>query len=90
MEKWKQWTEKSETFFRTIQKNILSITALNSFSIAPCWCMQVKYTKAGRKEASSCLYAALPETLETQHAKEAAELLSQVPNLSPATTTTSP
>lgn len=39
---------------------------------------QAKYKEASRKEASSCLYHQLPETLETLHAKEATELQSQV------------
>ena len=39
---------------------------------------QAKYKEAGKKEASTSLYHLLPETLETQHAKEATELLSEV------------
>lgn len=39
---------------------------------------QRKYKEAGRKAAMSSLYATLPETLETQHAREASELQSQV------------
>lgn len=47
------------------------------------WCfLQAKYKEASRKEASSCLYHQLPETLETLHAKEATELQSQVHTLS--------
>lgn len=38
----------------------------------------MKYREAGKKGASSCLYSTLPETLETQHAKEASQLQSQV------------
>lgn len=38
----------------------------------------MKYKEDGRKKASECLYSLLPETLETQHAKEATELLSEV------------
>uniref|UniRef100_A0A3Q2SU50 Nebulette n=1 Tax=Fundulus heteroclitus TaxID=8078 RepID=A0A3Q2SU50_FUNHE len=40
--------------------------------------VQAKYKEAGKKQSSSCLYALLPATLETQHAKESAELLSEV------------
>lgn len=39
----------------------------------------MKYKEAGKKGVSSALYSTLPETLETQHAKEASELQSQVP-----------
>lgn len=39
---------------------------------------QTKYKEAGKKEVNTCLYSLLPETLETQHAKEAGELLSEV------------
>lgn len=43
---------------------------------------QVKYKEVVKKEASSCLYSKLPETLETQHAKDASQLQSQVrPNM---------
>lgn len=38
----------------------------------------MKYKEAGKKAAMSSLYSTLPETLETQHAKEAAQLQSQV------------
>lgn len=41
-------------------------------------CFQSKYKEAGRKQVSSTLYSLLPETLETQHAKDATNLLSQV------------
>lgn len=43
---------------------------------------QTRYKEAGRKEANSSLYSLLPETLETAHAKEASELLSEV-NIKP-------
>lgn len=39
---------------------------------------QVKYKEAGKKQASTALYHQLPETMETQHAKEASQLQSQV------------
>lgn len=39
---------------------------------------QSRYREASRKEAKTCLYHQLPETLETLHAKEAGELQSQV------------
>lgn len=38
----------------------------------------MKYREAGKRAASSCLYAKLPETLATRHAKEASQLQSQV------------
>ena len=41
-------------------------------------CLQVKYKEAGKKEVNTCLYSLLPETLQTQHAKETTELLSEV------------
>lgn len=41
--------------------------------------VKMKYKEAGKKGVSSALYSTLPETLETQHAKEASELQSQVP-----------
>lgn len=40
--------------------------------------LQVKYREASRKQASAALYHQLPETMETQHAKEASQLQSQV------------
>lgn len=40
---------------------------------------QAKYKDAAKKEASSCEYHQLPETLETQHAKEASQMQSEVP-----------
>lgn len=40
--------------------------------------LQVKYKEAVKKEASSCLYHRLPETLETQRVKEVTELQSEV------------
>uniref|UniRef100_A0A3P9P179 Nebulette n=1 Tax=Poecilia reticulata TaxID=8081 RepID=A0A3P9P179_POERE len=40
--------------------------------------LQLKYKEEGRKDASVSLYAVLPETMETQHAKEATSLQSQV------------
>lgn len=43
------------------------------------FCVKMKYKEAGKKGVSSALYSTLPETLETQHAKEASELQSQVP-----------
>lgn len=40
--------------------------------------VQNKYKEAGKKEVNRSLYSLLPHTMETQHAKEAAELLSEV------------
>lgn len=40
--------------------------------------VQVKYKEAGKKQTPASLYHRLPETLETQHAKEASQLQSQV------------
>lgn len=39
---------------------------------------QSKYKEEGKKEASMSLYSVLPETPETQHAREASELRSEV------------
>lgn len=39
---------------------------------------QLKYREDGEKEMKVNLYSLLPETLDTQHAKEASELQSQV------------
>lgn len=51
--------------------------------------VQVKYREASKKQASTALYHLLPETLETQHAKEASQLQSQVRlNCSAATSET--
>lgn len=41
---------------------------------------QMKYKETGKKDVMSSLYSTLPETLETQHAKEASQLQSQVQN----------
>lgn len=40
--------------------------------------LQNKYKEAGKREVSSSLYSLLPVTMETEHAKEASELLSEV------------
>lgn len=42
------------------------------------FCLQIKYKEAGKKEMNTCLYSVLPLTLDTQRAREAAELLSEV------------
>ena len=39
---------------------------------------QNKYKEAGKKELVKSLYSLLPETKETQHAKEQAQLYSEV------------
>lgn len=44
---------------------------------------QTKYKKSGRQEAGSCLYSVMAETLDTQHAKQASQLQSQVHNYAP-------
>lgn len=44
--------------------------------------MQVRYKAAGK--VKNCEYPRLPDTLETRHAKEAAELHSQVQNAAAA------
>ena len=52
-----------------------------------CWCVpascvcgpfQAKYKELSRKEVGSNLYSLLPSTMETQHARESSELLSEV------------
>jgi hypothetical protein len=40
--------------------------------------VQTRYKERGRKEGSSSLYSLLPETLDTAHAKEVTQLLSEV------------
>lgn len=45
---------------------------------AGCDSSQAKYRDAAKKEASSCEYHQLAETLETLHAKEASQLQSEV------------
>lgn len=45
-----------------------------------CLYFQMRYKEAGKKGVSSSLYSLLPETLETAHAKEVSELLSEVRN----------
>lgn len=52
---------------------------LRLLTAADCDPSQAKYKDAAKKEASSCEYHQLPETLETQHAKEASQLQSEVP-----------
>lgn len=42
------------------------------------WPFQSKYKEEGKKEAAISLYSILPETPETQHAREASELQSEV------------
>lgn len=53
------------------------IRALNLILIPHC-VFQTKYKEASKKQTSTSLYHRLPETLETQHAKEASQLQSQV------------
>lgn len=60
-----------------------------AWKVSPChfffgelWQFQSKYKEEGKKEASLSLYSILPETPETQHAREASELQSEV-NLTP-------
>ena len=43
-----------------------------------CSVLQNKYKQAGKKELVKCLYSLLPETQETQHAKEQSQLHSEV------------
>lgn len=45
-----------------------------------CFLFQSKYKQAGKKELVNCLYSLLPETKETQHAKEQTQLYSEVRN----------
>lgn len=45
--------------------------------ISKCF-VQVKYKASGKQQASDSLYATLPETLDTQHAKHATALISEV------------
>ena len=40
--------------------------------------LQVKYKEDGKKEMSINLYSLLPETIDTQHAKEVSNLQSEV------------
>lgn len=40
--------------------------------------LQLKYKEEGKKDVSINLYSVLPETLETQHAREASALQSEV------------
>lgn len=41
-------------------------------------CLQTQYKKCGRQEAGSSLYSVMAETLDTQHAKQASQIQSQV------------
>lgn len=43
-----------------------------------CCVFQVNYKAAGKKQMTGALYSVLPETLETQHAREITQLLSEV------------
>lgn len=49
---------------------------------APCCPLQVKYKEEGQKELWSTLFSSLPQTLQTELAKEVTELQSQVTKLS--------
>lgn len=40
----------------------------------------MKYKEDGKKEMSVNLYSVMPETINTQHAKEVSNLQSEVPN----------
>lgn len=71
-----------ETSFRikcvTVSLSLLFDVLLSGFDL------QLKYKEDGRKEASLSLYAVLPVTMETQRAKEASSLQSQVRRRAPA------
>jgi len=41
-------------------------------------CVQLQYKQEGKKEAESNLYSLMPQTLQTERAKDAYELQSQV------------
>lgn len=41
-------------------------------------CFQLQYKQDGKKEAESNLYSLMPQTLQTEHAKHACQLQSQV------------
>lgn len=55
-----------------------------SVSVDLCRPLQVKYKEAGQKELSSSLFSTLPQTLQTEVAKELTELQSQVSGASVA------
>lgn len=54
-----------------------------SGSKAAVLCPQSKYKEAGKKELVNSLYSLLPETKDTQHAKEQTQLHSEVRNNPP-------
>lgn len=51
------------------------------FKVSVCVCVQVKYKEEGKKEISKNLYSLLPETAETQFAKQMSEIQSEVRTL---------
>lgn len=53
-------------------------------SVVTSFCPQVKYKEDSRNEVNKCLYSTLPDTLDTQHARDATQLLSEVRGRSPA------
>lgn len=46
--------------------------------ISPCLLLQLKYTEGGKQKISTSLYSLLPETTETQLAKQMSEMQSEV------------
>lgn len=54
-------------YFQTLKLNLIL-----------CCVFKAKYKEASKKQTSASLYHRLAETLETQHAKEASQLQSEV------------
>ncbi len=71
------------TFYSDVECNgEIYFVLLNLSSVCPyiiiIILLQVKYKEDGKKEMSINLYSLLPETIDTQHAKEVSNLQSEV------------
>lgn len=63
--------------------HVMQILFYKCINVTNISCFQTQYKKSGRQEAGSCLYSVMAETLDTQHAKQASQLQSQVHNYTP-------
>lgn len=70
----------SSLFVQLLHVFASSLTWLCRVTESKFFCFQTRYKKSGRQEAGSCLYSVMPETLDTQHAKQVSQIQSQVPD----------
>ena len=78
-------TKRSSSKCRPVLSSLPFADVSVSIAVVTAWLLfvfQVKYKEGGLKEASDSLYHLLPETLDTQHAREASQLQSEVHRLS--------